>query len=251
MKKILFITLAFISLSVLGQSYYYNIEGVKYYHLEGDTGYVIRTSTPCVDPWIINSGTYGFTQVSGTYYIDCITSGSIYQVVSKAYGIWEFQIKKTGDDDNLLVDFIAHSNTGADGFQFVFTSGESMRIIKPGISIKFRTASSYASLDSIYSIKIERTGANLFTTQIKGGEFGDTYANIDITGGSGANPFTDATNTTSDYQVVTLGVNDFYSDSTISNGYNSCYITQTNPFPMFLDGALNENGFLNERGFIQ
>jgi hypothetical protein len=243
MKK-LFIILAFIPLFGFGQKSLLGFNG-------GILSFDNALLSVCEDPWLINSGTFGFTQVSDTFYVDCITDGSIYQKTVKAYGIWEFKIKKVDDNTDLLVDFIAHTKEGADGFQFLFTSGESMRIIKPGISIKFRTASAYASLGVIYTIKIERSEANLFTTQIKGGEFGDTYINIDITGGSGANPFTDATNTTSYYQVVTLKADDFYSDSTIYEGYDGCYISETNTNPMFLNGLLNENGYLNERGYIQ
>lgn len=60
--------------------------------------------------------------------------------------------------------------------------------------------------------------ANTFAVFIKGGSFGDDWTLVDTTGGSGTNPVTDSTYTTSNYFVADLDQNDRLANLKIMNG---------------------------------
>ena len=60
--------------------------------------------------------------------------------------------------------------------------------------------------------------ANTFAVFIKGGSFGDDWTLVDTTGGSGSNPVTDATYTTSEYLVADLDAGDRIANLKITNG---------------------------------
>jgi len=60
--------------------------------------------------------------------------------------------------------------------------------------------------------------ADTFAVFIKGGEFGDQYQLVDTTGGSGSNPVTDSTYTTSQYLVTDLDSGDKISNIKITDG---------------------------------
>jgi len=60
--------------------------------------------------------------------------------------------------------------------------------------------------------------ADTFAVFIKGGEFGDIYTLVDTTGGSGTNPITDSTYTTSQYLVTDLDNGDKISNIKTTNG---------------------------------
>jgi len=60
--------------------------------------------------------------------------------------------------------------------------------------------------------------ASTFAVFIKGGRFGDDYTLVDVTGGSGTNPVTDATFSTSNYFVLDLDAGDRFTNLIITDG---------------------------------
>jgi len=102
------------------------------------------------------------------------------------------------------------------GYSFRMTSSEELRLNKVtngAESILFDTESSYVSANTDYRIKITRSLAGVFTVYIKGGAFGwDSWTTVSVAGGSGSNPVTDNTYTTSNYFVCDIDTDDTISD---------------------------------------
>jgi Concanavalin A-like lectin/glucanases superfamily len=134
-------------------------------------------------------------------------AGIAYIPSNTAYGTWEFDVYKSG---SIYMPIISDGYLGDiqnDGYLLNIRSTGSIYFRKTGGSstIFFTTAASYMTNDTDYRIKITRSSAGVFTVYIKGGEFGwDSWTLVDVSGGSGTNPVTDNTYTTSSYFVADL-----------------------------------------------
>jgi len=145
--------------------------------------------------------------------------GIAYINQDKAYGTFEWDFNKGGADNDILINFIDNTGGTLDnylGYAFRFYNDESILLNKVGIgwhSTLLRTAASYITINTDYRIKITRSLAGVFTVYIKGGTFGwDDWTTVSTAGGSGTNPVTDNTYTTSNYLVADIDDTD-----TISN----------------------------------
>jgi hypothetical protein len=192
-----------------------------------------------------------FTQSTGTYEIDnlkssdelllylegkgldCTTSGVAYQASTDAYGEWEFRLNKplasTINVNQFISSLNAKYNTvGNDGYMLYFSGDERVQLdmfSNGSVSTIFRTAPNYVLIDTDYTLQILRnsvldeyvTGAiGTFAVYIKGGSFGSSYVLVDVTGGSGTNPVTDNTYTTSAYTVLDLDAGDNIANYSIN-----------------------------------
>jgi len=153
-------------------------------------------------------------QQSDTRSLDFSGAGTSSVASTQAYGKWEFDLYK-GGDGNLEYFHLINSNTlhdsGNDGYGLTIGSLEPLLFFKStngSRSNLFNTADSYIDNNTWYRLKVERTGDGEFTVYIKGGSFGDDYVLVDVTGGSGTNPVTDNTYTTSAYMVADLDAGD-------------------------------------------
>lgn len=162
----------------------------------------------------------GFTQG-----LHCDVAGVAYKESNQAYGEWEFDIYKGIDTNQISIPFINDINSARnDGYEFRFTTTEGLFLTKQtggGTVPLFSTVASYLNNNTHYRIKITRnsvvdefvTGAiGTFAIYIKGGSFGTDYVPVDVTGGSGTNPVTDNTYTTSAYSLSDLDSGDEISN---------------------------------------
>jgi hypothetical protein len=149
--------------------------------------------------------------------IECVTAG-VLQVptayffgddTQAAYGTFEWWARKNGASADLTVGFVGNdklstSDAGFSGYSFKFNPAERLQLssINSGaISPLFFTDIAYINLDTWYKVKITRSSE---------GEF-YSYLNdilIDPTGGTGTNPATNTTHTTSKYIVLDLDAGD-------------------------------------------
>lgn len=159
----------------------------------------------------------GFSQklvntVAGTSYIES----------TQAYGVWEFEISQDKDVNSSMVLLMNSATTIGDGYIISFTNTSNRLqllrftggVVSAGL---FFTAASYIDSNILYGIKVVRnsivdeyiTGSvGTFAVYIKGGLFGSDYILVDTTGGSGTNPVTDNTHTTSNYLLLDLDEGD-------------------------------------------
>lgn len=63
-----------------------------------------------------------------------------------------------------------------------------------------------------------RTQTGVFTVYIKGGAFGNVYTLVSTAGGSGSNPATDNTYTSSNFCVLDLDANDRIANLVFKQG---------------------------------
>ena len=74
----------------------------------------------------------------------------------------------------------------------------------------------YIAINTWYRIRITRSTSGVFTVYILGGNF-TNWTLVSTTGGSGTNPVTDNTYTTSSYFVMDLDANDRVSGINIQS----------------------------------
>lgn len=148
--------------------------------------------------------------ITNQKYLECVGAGANTLAIpsKQAYGTWEFDWYHGGSDvtgySRLL--FISETNKNypnANGYGIDWGIGGSLRFFRlndtPAFTSKFITNTSYISVNTWYRIKVTRTYDGTFTFYIKGGDFGDEYILVDVTGGTGTNPITDNTHTTSNF----------------------------------------------------
>ena len=153
----------------------------------------------------------------GTKYLQCTTAG-VFAIPSKqAYGTWEFDVYKGADANQIYINFIS-SGRQSPLYQFYIYTDERIYFERIGGSSRFYSAISYISIKTWYRIKITRTTAGMFTLYIKGGAFGTNWTLVSTSGGSGTNPVTDTTYTTSNYFVVDLDQGDRIANISIKEG---------------------------------
>ena len=169
--------------------------------------------------------------VAGDKYLECNTAGNKAIPSKTSYGTWEFSVYK-GGGTLYWVDFISYQITNAqpNSYGIVINASNSLRFSKDGAS-SFFTVNSYISNNTWYEIKVQRLQsegtfpdlddtaypANTFAVFIRGGSFSD-WTLVDVTGGSGSNPVTDNTYTTSNYFVTDLDASDRIANIKIYNG---------------------------------
>ena len=100
-------------------------------------------------------------------------------------------------------------------------------ISESGVANLFSTAASYVKINTRYRFKVTRNSftdefvvgaVGTFAVYIRGGDFGTDYVLVDVSGGTGSNPATDNTYTTSNYLVADLDTGDQISNILIKKG---------------------------------
>jgi len=164
------------------------------------------------------------TFTNGTKYLECVTAGIIAIPSKQAYGTWEFDWYK-GADSNALLIYLINSNTkvpdsAIGAYRVYYTSAEKFEFSKHNLatpSTLISTVASYLNINNWYRIKITRSLAGVWTAYIKGGN--NTWITISVVGGSGTNPVTDNTYTTSEYILVqSTGAGDRVTNFVLKEG---------------------------------
>lgn len=197
------------------------VNGVANFSNDGET-YAIKdiiiTEIPTL-PTIIN----------GTKYLENVSAGLIAIPSNTAYGSWEFDWYKGADANDPIFSIISDKPKQYNqsfGYMVNPSNLESIlfyKDINTGASILSSSANSYFKNNTWYRIKITRTIAGSFTLLIKGGAFTatagyDGWTLVSTSGGSGTNPITEATYTTSSYFVVDLDAGDRVANIVIRDG---------------------------------
>lgn len=158
-----------------------------------------------------------FAAVTGTFTksgneMTCTVDGAAYMPFKFAYGTWEFDIYKDGENNIIGIRFVLGLNEiplkNTYYINIYNTELIEFYVRDTSTSTKlFTTTTSYISNKTLYRIRITRSLANVFTFYIKGGAFAD-WTLISVSGGSGTNPVTDSSFTTSNFFRVDLNVGD-------------------------------------------
>jgi hypothetical protein len=173
--------------------------------------------------WIAGTGTYKISQVNQSdtlpafpdgiklydKYLECTVAGTIATLSTQAFGTWEWDMLKGADGNSLHCYFIdsdtsIHGGGIADGYTIRFDSTEAivMRKYTNGSDVNlFSTAASYLNINQWYHGKMTVTKAGVRTVWIDG-------VIVDVSGGSGTNPVTDTTHSTSVFTVLDLDAGD-------------------------------------------
>ncbi len=185
-----------------------------------------------INNFIPGTGTYGIKELSaqdsvlkeldiGTKYLDCTSAGKIALTSTSAYGTWEFDWYKGGDNNNTFFSFISNTVGGLyNGYDFSPTSTEAIRLnlrTNGSDSGKMISANSYITHSTWYRTKITRTLDGEFTVWMKGGSLGNVYVLMDVSV-LGTNPVTENTQTTSKWFVIDFDVGDRIANLLIKEG---------------------------------
>ncbi len=166
--------------------------------------------------WVVNSGSFSIardeTNKPREKVIECVTDGILYQEPSQAFGTWEFSFNKTAGGV-IQVYFMQSevSLSSGTGYSIYLGGTETIALTERGVGTKCATTAGYYSDSTWYSLRITRRHDGEFTLYIKGGSFTD-WTLVDTTGGSGTNPVTDNTTTSSKYLVIDLDSGDMVSN---------------------------------------
>ena len=181
---------------------------------------------------------------TGTKVLRCNSSGTTAIQSKSAYGSWEFSVYKGADVNQPYFNIITDRANPSlpvyqEGYQLSLVSNESIllrQVNNTAVPVNlFQTAASYIANNTWYRLKVARLKsagtfasivpsmtttypADTFAVFIKGGSFGDDWTLVDTTGGSGTNPVTDSTYTTSNYFVADLDTGDRFANLKIYNG---------------------------------
>lgn len=165
-------------------------------------------NTPCrvlSGSYKISNDTIGSTPVK---VIECVTAGQILipsgfftiNNTQNAYGDFDWWMRKGGDGNTSTLKFISNS-AGTAGYSLSFNANESVSLDEIGVGTLFSTPAGYISNGQWYNPRVQRRYAGEFTGYL------DSVL-IDPTGGSGTNPVTDTTTTTSDAVIADLDAGD-------------------------------------------
>ena len=148
---------------------------------------------------------------NGTKYLECISQGTLAIPSQQAYGTWEFDFYKGGDNTRLSVDLVSSktSDNLSGSYMFYSDIDEALYLRRGGENTALKTANSYITNSTWYRARITRTITGVFTVMIKGGAFVPTagydgYTLVSAAGGSGANPVTDNNYTVSNYLLLDI-----------------------------------------------
>jgi hypothetical protein len=187
--------------------------------------------------WIKQSGSFKIGEITtpdsvlktikkGTKYLECVTAGVLAIPSKQAYGSWEFDVYKK--DVNVINCYLLSSNTNGlyNSYRVALSSYEALylsELTNGSLSDKCNTINSYIANDVWYRIKITRTLLGVFTVLIKGGSFTPTtgydgWTLVSTTGGTGTNPVTDNTYTTSEYFVLDFDAGDRIANIKLTDG---------------------------------
>ena len=100
------------------------------------------------------------------------------------------------------------------GYQIRFSGTEVVQLIKRtdgGANVLMVTSTSFVNINQYYHITVTRTTDGEFTVFLDG-------VLVDVTGGSGTNPVTDNTFTSSNFIVLDLDVGDKFSGLKVTDG---------------------------------
>jgi hypothetical protein len=100
--------------------------------------------------------------------------------------------------------------TGQDGYTININNDEGVylvRSVNAATTSLTASAASYIAIQTKYSIRVTRRYDGAFTTYIKGGAY-TNWTSVSVTGGSGTNPYTDASTTSSKYFILDLDAGD-------------------------------------------
>ncbi len=154
----------------------------------------------------------------GQKVIECTTAGLLYQESRQAYGTYEFSIYKAAASYSYILfaaDTIGGATaTGQDGYYILLNANERVCLKEATAGVesdKFYTVTSYFNAATWYRFRVTRRYDGQFTVYIKGGAF-KTWTTVDVSGGTGTNPVTDNTTTTSKYIVLDLDAGDRVSN---------------------------------------
>jgi hypothetical protein len=158
--------------------------------------------------------------------LTCTTAGTIAIPSKVSHGCWEFDVSKSVGTYPKII-FISDKQSSFVGSYFLgIPKSNRIYFVIDGAQVLLDTGSSYIANNTWYRIKVARLKSegtfasivpsmtteyptNTFAIFIKGGSFGtDTWTLVDTTDGSGSNPVTNSTYTTSNYFVADLDQND-------------------------------------------
>lgn len=181
--------------------------------------------------WIKGTGSYKIIEltandpvlkhlVKGTKMLQCTVAGTIAIPSNWAYGAVEFDWYKGGEVNQpyirVISDIIAPIYTPGNNYNIGLYSDESIYFNRIDATI-IRTVISYFTNFTWYRTRITRTKAGVFTLRIKGGAFVPTagydgWTLVSVAGGSGTNPVSDSTYTTSNFLVLDLDAGDRFGN---------------------------------------
>jgi len=159
--------------------------------------------------WRINSGAWQVKEDADGKWIECMTSGVLYQPSPQAYGTWEFDVNKVPDTATTIIAFNADvagawNAPGQDGYFISLSSSEKFTLQKltnGAAAILGITGIDYVAIDTWYTIRVTRRYDGQFTAYIRGGALAK-WTLIDVSGGSGSNPVIDASHTSTKYIIL-------------------------------------------------
>lgn len=168
--------------------------------------------------WTVSSGAYQVKSTDpspfgGSKYLECTTAGVISIPNNQVVGKFRFSVYKGGDNNTLKVAFIqsAIADPLVSGSAYYVGLNQLEKIVlgKNGTDL-FRTndAGGYVQNNIWYELELENLSNGQKTLKIRGGSFGSEYVLVSTTGGSGTNPVTDNTYTSSNYFVLDLDPGD-------------------------------------------
>jgi len=160
----------------------------------------------------------------GQKYIECVTAGDLNFNFNKPYFQIEFDIYKSVDS-NLFLRLYNSARSSAtaslNGYIYGVTSAEELRLYKTvagSSSVISGSATGYISANTVYRLKLLRSVVDdKFYCYIKGSQFGNEYVLLDVTGGNGTNPVTDATYKSFNYGIFSLMAGDRIANINITN----------------------------------
>ena len=152
--------------------------------------------------------------------IECDTAGNLYTESELAYGTWEFSLRKgAGTNQPVLMimasnksdTYLAPSDNTGYGM-YMNTSGFARVLFVKntggaGTNLFYTDTGYVDDFGTWYTFRITRRYDGQFYLYIKGGSF-TSWTLIDVSGGSGTNPVTDNTYTTSQYCVLDADAGD-------------------------------------------
>jgi hypothetical protein len=154
----------------------------------------------------------------GAKYMECLSQGVIAIPNNTAYGSWEFDFYKGVAFSDVQIALTSITNTGgllvaAQSYSLRFFPNTQTLYFYRANAALLNTAANYFTTNTWYRLKVTRTKPGVTTILIKGGTFTPTagydgWTLVSVIGGSGTNPTTDNTYTSSIYNVIGLGGTD-------------------------------------------
>lgn len=176
--------------------------------------------------WIKGTGSYSIVTSTNSFFkkptktLVCNTAGTIAIPSKQAYGTWEFAVYKGADNNRYSVCFITNKmeapGGSANDYRIQLETDERFKLLRVG-TLMCSSAISYIQNNIWYKIKITRSLVGEFTLYIKGGNFVPTvgmdgWTLVSVVDGSGSNPTTNNTDTSSVFFLLDLDAGDAIAD---------------------------------------